>query len=32
MSDPADEERERPDIATQVAFNGDFNEEDEDDE
>lgn len=32
MSKPADEDRERPDIATQVVFKGDFNEEEEEDD
>lgn len=32
MSKSTDEERERPDIEAQVAFNGDFNDEEEDDE
>lgn len=32
MTDTPDEERERPDIETQVAFKGDFNEDDGDGE
>jgi len=30
MSESTDEDRERPKIETQVAFNGDFKEEEED--
>jgi hypothetical protein len=29
QSNPEEDERERPDIKTQVAFKGDFDEEDE---
>lgn len=32
MTDNPNEERERPDIETQVAFKGDFSEDDEEDE
>jgi hypothetical protein len=32
MTDYTDEDRERPDIETQVVFKGDFNEEETDDE
>lgn len=32
MSETADEDRERPNIETQVAFNGDFDEDELDDE
>ena len=31
MSDSDDDDRERPDIEVQVAFKGDFSEEDTDD-
>jgi hypothetical protein len=32
MNESRDEDRERPDIETQVAFKGDFNESDEGDD
>jgi len=32
MADVPDDDRERPNIEAQVAFKGDFNDEEEDDE